>query len=290
MIHRISDKTTRVVIDHARGPGLRLMPVGDTDSFTPSPKRPVRVRARSMPADTHFEPHSHAWAQLAYCATGVVQVTAESGGDGGEITYIVPPSRAVWIAPGAQHHITVLEAAEFRTLYIDASATPKGWSGCRVLVVSPLLRESISALDAASPRHPLAPSREQLLSGLVLDELTHADIQALGVPMPHPQTGDKRLRALCEAVLRAPAQRATLAEWAADIGASERTVARLFRDELGLSYQQWRQQAILAHALPLLTRGQSVSAVAAASGYASDSAFTAMFKAAMGQPPSHFQK
>jgi AraC-like DNA-binding protein len=270
---------------------LRLMPVGDTDSFTPSTKRPVRVRARSMPADTHFEPHSHAWAQLAYCATGVVQVTAEGDGegDGGEITYIVPPSRAVWIAPGAQHHITVLAAAEFRTLYIHAGATPRGWSGCRVLVVSPLLRESISALDAASPGHPLSPTREQLLSGLVLDELTHADTQALGVPMPHPQTGDKRLRALCEAVLRAPAQRATLAEWAADIGASERTVARLFRDELGLSYQQWRQQAILAHALPLLTRGQPVSTVAAASGYASDSAFTAMFKAAMGQPPSHFQ-
>ena len=268
---------------------LRLMPVGDTDSFTPSAKRPVRVRARSMPADTHFEPHSHAWAQLAYCATGVVQVTAEGDSAGGEITYIVPPSRAVWIAPGAQHHITVLEAAEFRTLYIDASATPKGWSGCRVLVVSPLLRESISALDASSPGQPLSASREQLLSGLVLDELTHADIQALGVPMPHPQTGDKRLRTLCEAVLRAPSQRATLAEWAADTGASERTVARLFRDELGLSYQQWRQQAILAHALPLLTRGQSVSTVAAASGYASDSAFTAMFKAAMGQPPSHFQ-
>ena len=276
----------------ARNPGLRLMPMGDTDSFTPSVKRPVRVRARSMPADTHFEPHSHAWAQLAYCATGVVQVTAEGGDDGagGEITYIVPPSRAVWIAPGAQHHITVLEAAEFRTLYIHAGATPKGWSGCRVLVVSPLLRESISALVAASPARPLSPTREQLLSGLVLDELTHADTQALGVPMPHPQTGDKRLRALCEAVLRAPSERATLAEWAADTGASERTVARLFRDELGLSYQQWRQQAILAHALPLLTRGQSVSAVAAASGYASDSAFTAMFKAAMGQPPSHFQK
>jgi AraC-like DNA-binding protein len=278
----------------ARNPGLRLMPMGDTDSFTPSVKRPVRVRARSMPADTHFEPHSHAWAQLAYCATGVVQVTAEggdggAGGAGGEITYIVPPSRAVWIAPGAQHHITVLEAAEFRTLYIHAGATPRGWSGCRVLVVSPLLRESISALDAASPTRPLSPTREQLLSGLVLDELTHADTQALGVPMPHPQSGDKRLRALCEAVLRAPSQRATLAEWAADTGASERTVARLFRDELGLSYQQWRQQAILAHALPLLTRGQSVSAVAAASGYASDSAFTAMFKAAMGQPPSHFQ-
>ncbi|MES2972031.1 MAG: helix-turn-helix transcriptional regulator [Pseudomonadota bacterium] len=260
---------------------VKLTPVGDTDPFTPSRQRPVRVRARSMPADTHFEPHRHAWSQLAYCATGIVQVTAATPD---EVTYIVPPSRAVWIAPGALHAIHVLEAAEFRTLYIDASATPAGWDGCRMLVVSSLLRELVQALDAS-----LAPAREALLASLVLDELTHANVQALGVPLPHPQTGDKRLRALCEAVLRAPSERATLGEWAADIGASERTVARLFRDELGLSYQQWRQQAILAHALPLLARGTPVSQVAAASGYASDSAFSAMFKGAMGQPPSHFQ-
>ena len=274
------------------------MPVGDTDSFTPSRERPVRVRARSMPVDTHFEPHAHAWAQLAYCATGVVQVTAEqSRNKADEITYIVPPSRAVWIAPGAQHHINVLEAAEFRTLYIDASVTPPGWTTCRVLVVSALLREAIRSLDNTDPcasppggkPSALTPSREALLTRLVLDEIIHADMQALGVPMPHPQTGDKRLRALCEAVLRAPADRSTLAEWARGIGASERTLARLFQTELGQSYQQWRQQAVLAHALPLLARGTPVSQVAAASGYASDSAFSAMFKAAMGQSPSHFQ-
>src|SRR5450830_1919737 len=103
----------------------------------------------------------------------------------------------------------------------------------------------------------------------------------MGVPLPPRDSGDKRLRALCEAVLRAPGERATLAEWSASVGASERTVARLFREQLGLSYQQWRQQATLA-------RGQPVSLVAAASGYASESAFTAMFRAAMGQPPSHF--
>lgn len=271
--HSTSSKSSTVLIS-ADGIG----------AFVPTRQRPVRVRTRSMPADTHFEPHRHAWAQLAYCATGIVQVTASTPE---EVTYIVPPSRAVWIAPGALHTINVLEAAEFRTLYIDASARPAGWDSCRVLVVSPLLREVIHALD--SPREALSAAREQLLTGLVLDELTRADTQALGVPMPNAQTGDKRLRALCEAVLRAPSERATLAEWAADTGASERTMARLFREEMGTSYQQWRQQAILAHALPLLARGQPVSHVAAASGYASDSAFSAMFKAAMGQSPSHFQ-
>jgi len=262
-----------------------LISVDGIDAFTPSPTRLVRVRARSMPADTHFKPHRHGWAQLAYCASGIVQVTAATPD---EVTYIVPPSRAVWIAPGALHAINVLEAAEFRTLYIHANATPAGWQGCRVIVVSPLLREMVLSMDIHGGP-VLSKAREAMLSALLIDEITHADTQPLGVPLPHAERGDKRLRALCEAVLRAPAERATLAEWAADMGASERTMARLFRDELGTSYQQWRQQAILAHALPLLARGTPVSQVAAASGYASDSAFSAMFKAAMGQSPSYFQ-
>jgi AraC-like DNA-binding protein len=264
----------------------RPTPLGDTDPFRPDRERPVRVRSRSLPVDTHFEPHRHAWAQLAYCSSGIVQVTATTAaGPREEVTYIVPPSRAVWIAPGALHSVHVLEHAEFRTLYMDASVTPAGWAGCRVIVVSPLLRELVPALDVQE----LPATREALLTGLVLDEIRDAATQPLGVPLPPPGTGDKRLRALCEAVLRSPSERATLAQWAADVGASERTMARLFQGELGMSYQQWRQQAVLAHALPMLARGMPVSHVAAASGYASDSAFTAMFKAAMGQPPSHFQ-
>jgi len=116
-----------------------------------------------------------------------------------------------------------------------------------------------------------------------------APTQSLGVPLPHPQQGDKRLRALCQAVLREPARAATLAERAADAGASERTAARLFQGELGTTYQQWRQQVALAHALPLLAGGQPIGQVAAACGYASESAFSAMVKAQLGQPPSAFQ-
>lgn len=264
----------------------RNVPIDDAVSFQPTRARPVRVRSRELPADAHFEPHRHAWAQLAYCASGIVQVSAAAPGSAtGEATYIVPPSRAVWIAPRALHSVHVIETAQFRTLYIDASAAPADWDDCRVLVVSPLLRELVPALDEPG----LARERERLLTDLLLDELRGADTQALGVPLP-AHTGDKRLRALCEAVLRSPAERATLAQWAADVGASERTMARLFREQLGTGYQQWRQQAVLAHALPQLARGVSVGEVAAASGYASESAFTAMFKAAMGQPPSRFQR
>jgi AraC-like DNA-binding protein len=266
---------------------LRTTPLGDTDPYTPSARRPVRVRARFTPADTHFEPHRHAWAQLAYCSEGLVRVAAVADAAGREVTYIVPPTRAVWIAPDVRHAVTVLEAAEFRTLYIDASAVPPDWTACRVIEVSALLREAVAALDVAA-HDPAQTEREALLIRLIQDELSRAGTQALGVPMPDA-AGDKRLRSLCEAVMRQPGRRATLAEWAADMGASERTMARLFRDELGTTYQHWRQQVVLAHALPLLTRGQPVGQVAQASGYASESAFTAMFRSAMGRPPRHFQ-
>ncbi|MDP1998495.1 MAG: AraC family transcriptional regulator, partial [Rhodoferax sp.] len=180
----------------------------------------------------------------------------------------------------ASHAVTVLETTELRTVYLDPSATPPNWLGSRVLVVSSLLRELIQALQG-SPEGP----RDDALMALTLHEIIHADTQTLGVPMPR----DKRLRSLCEAVLRSPARRGTLSDWATHIGASERTVARLFRTELATSYPQWRQQVVLAHALPMLARGAPVSQVASASGYTSDSAFSAMFKSAMGQSPSHFQ-
>lgn len=264
------------------------VPVGDTHPYEPSPARPVRCRARAMGHDTQFEPHHHPWGQLAYCASGLLQVTVSAGSQDEtptvETTTIVPPSRAVWIPPGARHAVTMLEASQLYTLYIDATVVQAGWQRSRVLVVSPLLRELVIGMD--QPQHADHLDRQRALATLVLAEISHAPTQPLGVPMPDPLRGDRRLRALCEAVLNSPAQHATLSAWAAHSGASERTLARLFREELGTGFQRWRQQVVLAHALPMLARGTPVSQVAAASGYTSDSAFTAMFKAALGQPPT----
>lgn len=265
-----------------RRSNLTTVSFDDSAKRAPSPQRPVRSRARPLAIDAHIEPHHHAWSQFTYCASGLMQVTVTQGDL--QTTYIVPPTRAVWIPPLVQHRVVVLEDAELRTVDLDPSVTPTDWSECRVLMVSKLLRELVHALEDSAPG-----KRDDAIMTLALDEMTHATIQDLGVPMPHAEHGDKRLRAVCEAVLRHPAERSRLRDWVATVGASERTVARLFRDELGTNFQHWRQQAILAHALPLLARGMPISQVAAASGYASDSAFSAMFKQAMGQAPSRFQ-
>ena len=83
----------------------------------------------------------------------------------------------------------------------------------------------VSLLETRGVRVLLTTAQQQALATLVLAEMAHAPTQPLGVPMPDPQHGDRRLRALCEAVMNAPAMHATLAAWAAHSGASERTLA-----------------------------------------------------------------
>jgi AraC-like DNA-binding protein len=284
---RILDITTNVLEFQPNYLAMprRITPLGDTRPFAPDPLSPVRVRARALSADQHIEPHSHDWAQLAWSESGVTRVTVESPQP---MTYLVPPSRAVWIPPGARHAVEILQAARLRTVYVDAARVPDGWNRSRVIRVSPLLRELIAALDASTPPPPGSTTRSQALTDLALDEMFRSTADTLGVPLPDPQTGDKRLIALCALVLRDPTAHTSLAALAHAVGASERTAARLFERDLHTRFQPWRQQVVLAHALPLLAGGMAVSQVAAACGYRSASAFSAMFRQAMGQAPLAF--
>jgi AraC-like DNA-binding protein/quercetin dioxygenase-like cupin family protein len=261
--------------------------------YVPNPARPVRAKIQRLKADTQVVPHSHPWAQLAISTTGVVRLTVADG------SYIVPPSRAIWVPPGVEHAVTVVEDAELLTLYLHqprgrcgpqvGRAVEADWRRCRVLEVSDLLRALALELDtrpdgSGPPPGGAAQQREARLSALVLDELRRALPVPLGIALP----ADKRLRALCEAVLDAPGRHTTLRGWAGACGASPRTVARLFRSELGTSFVQWRQQVLLARAVTLAARRLPIASIAAELGYASASAFSAMVRRSVGAPPSRF--
>jgi AraC-like DNA-binding protein len=273
----------------------------DPGRYAPTADRPVRVSTRRLSEHTEIVPHRHAWAQVAVAVSGVARIAA------GDLTCLVPAWRAVWIPPQVEHVVHVLETAELRTLYIhqaDGDAGPAvpraeqaAWRTCRVVEVSPLLRELVRALgDDETPPGPDDASsgdgsadiraRERLLGRVVLDELRRARALPLGVALPR----DKRLRALCEAVVASPGRHARLEDWAHLAGASPRTVARLFRQELGTSFGPWRQQVLLARGLALAAQGRPVGWIAGELGYASASAFTAMVRRAVGEPAGRWFK
>lgn len=242
----------------------------------PTGNRPVSLTARDLPADVSVGAHSHEWGQLTYARNGMVRVSADDS------SWIVPPQRAIWVAPHVVHEVTMLEAACLSPLRIHASRDPFPGETCRVVEVGSLLRELIAALETGE--QPREPQRAALIGELILDELARAPSRPIRVPLPR----DKRLKSLCDALIEAPGDTQTLAGWARAAGASERTLARLFERELGMSFGQWRQQVRLAHGASLIARGVPLWQVAQQLGYASQSAFTAMFRKTFGTTPSAF--
>ena len=279
------------VTPHRHARTLAQIPLLDPVLYQPHAQRPVRSKMRELDRDTLIMPHAHAWAQLAISTGGVIRLSLA------DATYIVPPHRAVWVPPGVEHAVTMVETARLYTLYFLPEAHGGGpqarwmaapdWQQCRVLEASPLLRALVVEMDTgsdeAAPLSPAVVAREHHLSALICEELRRARIMHLGVLLPQ----DKRLKNLCEAVLQDPTRHERLEDWVLDTGASLRTVARLFRSELGCTFTQWRQQVVLAQAVALAARHWSIAQIAAELGY-TPSAFSALVRRTVGMTAAAF--
>ncbi|TFW21342.1 AraC family transcriptional regulator [Duganella callida] len=222
-------------------------------------------------------PHSHERAQLLYATQGLMRVWTDNG------MWILPPRRGLLIPPGVTHHWRALSKVTMRTVYIEPSVAARMGDSCRVIEVSPLLREMILALLNEPIEYPI-PGRGEHLAMLILSELEAAETVPIAVPWPR----DRRLIGICEAIMADPGSSRNIEQWADEVGASARTLIRLFPKETGLHYRQWVQQVHLAEAFGRLAEGQSVGGIAAALGYASPSAFTAMFRRVLGKTPQHY--
>ena len=122
------------------------------------------------------------------------------------------------------------------------------------------------------------------MAAVLFDELKAAPLEPIHLPMPR----DRRLRRLAEAMIEKPDSRFTIDEWGARIGASQRTVSRLFQSETGMSFTRWRQQLHVGLALQRLAAGDLVTNIAGDLGYESVSAFIAMFRRMLGTTPARY--
>ncbi len=239
--------------------------------------RPVSFRARDYPKGHLIERHSHKRAQLLYASKGVMVVATGLG------IWVVPPQRAVWIPSGVEHEVLTRQAINMRSLYFDPE-TVAGLPGeCRVVTVSPLLRELILYTVSRPPNYAEDGPDGRLIAVLI------DQIQALPrTPLHLPTTSHPKLKRIVEALSAEPADPRSLEDWAGEVGASGRTLTRAFVAETGMTFREWRQQARLLESLTRLAAGQPVTTVALDLGYGSQSAFIAMFKRAFGTTPGKY--
>jgi AraC-like DNA-binding protein len=238
----------------------------------------IRSLACTYYGGYHIEPHAHGWGQLIYAATGVMRVRA------GGTLWIVPPARAVWAPAGARHEIWARGDFAMRTLYLDQALTGPLPAECSGLEVSPLLRELILHVVGLGMLSADAPAHERL-AGLIVDQLAAAPTLPLSLPLP----SDPRAARLAERLRDEPACELELDALARDAGASARTLQRLFLQETGLRFGEWRQRLRLLHAAGLLGAGVSVTEAGLEAGYSGSSAFIAAFRRQFGCTPARMR-
>jgi AraC-like DNA-binding protein len=241
--------------------------------------RPITIRAENLEPNTFVKSHTHGWGQLAYASQGVMNVITEDG------SWTVPPERAVWIPPETVHSIDSSEGVKFRSLHISSDKASDLPERCVVITVSPLLKELI----AEANRQPLDYEEDSAISRLmdvIFDQMKTAKTDPLHLPIPL----DKRLTFITDTLMRDAADTRTLGEFSRLCGASERTLARLFLVQTRMTFGKWRQQRRLVLSLQRLSSGHSITQTALDLGYDSPSAFTAMFRRALGVSPRQYFK
>lgn len=260
-----------------------MSPIGQPDTIArPVPSlqqlpRPLYGRVESLPNRALTFAHSHPWVQLSYAIAGVLEVQTARA------RFIAPPQRAVWVPAGIEHRVFSSPLTEMRSLYIDSRVAPWGAQACRVVAVSPLLRELIDSFSALPVEYDEQGAAGRLCA-VLLDQLQAAPEVELTLPLP----ADARLRAICSGLREEHDRQLSLADWSARLHVSERTLSRLFLRDTGLSFRAWRQRQRLLDALTPLERGERVTDVALACGYDSLSAFIAAFRQQFGVTPGEF--
>jgi AraC-like DNA-binding protein/quercetin dioxygenase-like cupin family protein len=237
--------------------------------------RPLAAMSKTFDNGHVIPPHHHPRDQFVYAVSGVMRVRTRTE------AWIVPPDRAVYLPAQTEHSVSMRGLVTMCTLYIAPKPKHNLPTVPTVLEVSHLLRELVLAL-IDEPVIYDEQGRGGAVAFLIFGEIAKARRLPLVIPMPR----DPRLLRVCNALLADPASRLTLDGWVDTAGASVRTLARLFEEELGLSFIAWRQRVRFHSALEAIIAGESISHVAEQSGYRSPSAFSAAFRHVMGQVPS----
>ena len=231
----------------------------------------VLVHSSDIPGGYTVPPHRHRRSQFLCVFAGVVLVETNRG------RWMIPPGHALLIPRGLEHSVDMVSDVSMRSVYIYS---PEGRAASlepTVLEVTDLARQLIAEALKKGDDH----GRMGLVMALLLDEIGRLEERRLGLPFP----ASGRLAGLCRDFVGTPSPAAKIDDWAKRLNMSRRTFTRFFREEMGISFVTWRQQACLFACLPRLAAGEPVTRVALDAGYESVPAFTTMFKRMLGTSP-----
>lgn len=222
--------------------------------------------------------HRHQKSQLLFAASGCMSISI----DGAKC--ILPPTRAAWIPAGVEHYAKMSNVVAYRSLYFEPALCQEFPDTLTVFSINPLLRELIERM--AFWPWDKAREEQQNIIALFREELKVAPQESMALPLPK----DRRLQKWLKGIVEERYLPQPLNQIAQSVGASAKTVTRIFIKETGMPYQSWRQQWRLFMAIKSLSEGKSVADIAAQLEFSSDSAFVSFFRQQTGETPGKYME
>ena len=234
---------------------------------------PICADISSVDIPHRIHPHSHLRGQLIYASVGRLLVKTL-----GPIV-MVPSQFAMWVPPGMVHSVTANTPIDYCSLFIDPDVSHVLPRYSQLLHITTLFKELTRT--AANKEYGKLLGAESRLNAVIFDQLQILRPARVALPLPTLP----RLQPLVSHYLHNPANPIDLSYWAEQLSMSIRTLSRHYKQETGMSLNQWLQHLKVLKAIELLERGETVKYVSYEVGFQQPSAFIVMFKRVTGQTP-----
>ena len=239
----------------------------------------VYFRYADFNAHEYAAPHRHPWGTLEYAAHGVLHMDVDGS------RFMSPPQYAVWVPPQVEHSFYSHQPVNYRAVCLAPDVCSDLPAQACTLAISDILKAILKDFAARDVKIP-AFEADQRLAQVLVDQLRQAPVHQCYLPY----ASSPGLLTILETLQAEPGNNEPLAHWAARVHVSERTLARQFVRELGMSFGEWRQRLRYLAAIEALESARSVQEIAFDLGYSSGSAFIAMFARQAGCTPEQYRR
>jgi AraC-like DNA-binding protein len=235
------------------------------------------IEELALEVNTRVNNQQSTHGRFIFIQRGVIAIITEQG------RHLVPPEQAIWLPHSIGYQIVAATSAEIICYSLHQATRYDLSNKTTVLAVDDFLKKMINESITEQVMSFGEPAFYHL-SHLLLNRLK------LAIPLSLflPALKDERLMAITSRQQKFPALKTDLNAWGKFVHASPRTLSRLFKNETGMTYSQWKQIMLIHIAIIQLSLGQSITVIAKNLGYESSSAFIYMFKKHMHVTPSHY--
>jgi AraC-like DNA-binding protein len=244
-------------------------------------KDAILLHKQSKDLDTGW--HTHSKAQLLYAEDGITRLYTAKG------SFLLPARHCAWIPSQMVHAVTSSSPQLFlRTLYfnIEPSLTRSFYTEFSVFQVGTLLREMIVYTERWA--HSTENSEEET-SFLHALKLILPDLQGASLGLQLPTSEHPKVKDCIDYILDNLSEKIAVETMAKKMHVSTRTITRLFRQELDMSFSSFLKVARIIKALEWLNQpGANVSETAYKVGYDSVPSFSNSFFEIVGSRPQSF--